>query len=229
MLEFWLVAFAILVVDVANPVLLAAVILCMSTTRPFLNSVIMIAGHTVSYTLFGLLIIYGLTAVFSDLLAPFMELLNNPQPVDFVISFVLGLVTLWFAIRWRIKPPETSKKTPDTQSGGLLGYFFFGGVINFVGAPFAVPYFSFINQLMRLDEPLVLPNLILYNLLYALPFLMVPLSVAVFGKAVLPLLERINEFVDKYSAYIMPVLLGILGLALLIDAALFFATGSGLI
>lgn len=227
--EFWLIAAAILAVDIANPVLLAAVIFCLSTERPYVSSLSLIAGHTVSYTVFGGLIIFGFTEVFAKLLAPLADWFNNPAPSDYIVTLVLGLVMLVIAFRWRISPPEPAKKTPETQSGGVLGYLLFGGVINFVGAPFAVPYFSFLNQLMRLEEPLILPNLLVYNVLYAVPFLLVPLALAVFGKRVLPVLQAINAGVDKYSAYIMPVLIAALGLFLLVDAVLFFSRGTGLV
>ena len=215
--------------DFQNPVLLAAVILCMSTDRPFQNALILIAGHTVSYTLFGVLIIYGLAAIFEGLWVPLRELIENPEPADYIIACLLGLLLLWIAVKWRINPPDPGKKPPEPKTGGVLGYLFFGAVINFVGAPFAVPYFAFINQLLRLEQSLILPNLILYNILYALPFLLVPLAVAVAGRSILPLLQRINAMVDKYSAYVIPLLLAALGLFLVTDAVLYFTTGAGLI
>lgn len=227
--NLWAIALPILIVDVANPVLFAAVILCMSTERSYVNALVLIAGHTVSYTLFGVLIIYGLAKILGDWLAPILELIQNPEPGDYLIAFLLGLLLLWIAVRWRSNPPDSTQRTPDTRAGSVFSYFVFGAVINFVGAPFAVPYFAFINQLMRLDQSVILPNLLLYNVLYALSFLLVPLAVAVFGRSILPLLQRFNAFVEKSSAYIIPLLLGILGLFLVTDAMLFFTTGTGLI
>jgi hypothetical protein len=41
-------------------------------------------------------------------------------------------------------------------------------------------------------------------------------------------LQRLNETLDRASAFVMPVLLGLAGLALVADAVLYFATGEGL-
>ena len=56
MLEFWAVGLPILLVDVANPVLLAMVLLALATDRPFLNSIMLILGHTLAYFLAGVAI-----------------------------------------------------------------------------------------------------------------------------------------------------------------------------
>ena len=229
MAELWTIGTPILLVDVANPVLLAAVILSMMTPRPMTNALLVILGHTVAYILTGLLIIFGLAEIAHDILAPVLERLRNPEPDDFVFGTVVGLALLWVAHRWRVEPPKPSENAPEPKGTGPVSYFFFGAVINFVGAPFAIPYIAFINQLLRMPDGAILPNLLLYNALYALPFLLVPASMALFGASVMPLLQRINAAVEKYSAYIVPVILALLGLVLLADAGSFFVTGQALI
>ena len=59
--------------------------------------------------------------------------------------------------------------------------------------------------------------------------LLVPAALAVFGKDVMPLLSKIDQIVEKYSAYILPFAFGLLGLFLVTDAVLFFVSGNGLI
>ena len=70
--------------------------------------------------------------------------------------------------------------------------------------------------------------LAVYNLAYALPFTIVPISRAILGDAARPLLERINDVIERISGVLMPVLLGLVGLALLADGATFFLTGESL-
>ena len=67
-----------------------------------------------------------------------------------------------------------------------------------------------------------------YNVLYALPFAAVPVLVATVGGSSRPLLQRINHGLDRVSSYLMPVLLSLVGVALVTDAISYFATGSGL-
>lgn len=229
MFELWTVAFPILLVDVANPVLLASVIICATTNRPILHPMLLILGHSLSYLVFGLVLAYGLADVIEELLQPFWLWINNPEPIDFVIGLLIGVALVWAALRWKTSPPDTSEKAPDPTKLKAVSYLMFGIIVNFIGLPFALPYFAFLNQLLKQDDSLVLPNLFIYNGLYALPFLLVPITIAVFGKTILPLLEKVNEAVDRFAAYIMPVALAVLGVLMIIDALLFFATGSGLI
>ena len=70
--------------------------------------------------------------------------------------------------------------------------------------------------------------MVAYNLVYALPFLVVPILVATLGERSRPVLQRINGTLDRASAFLMPVLLGVAGLALVADALLYFTTGEGL-
>ena len=72
-------------------------------------------------------------------------------------------------------------------------------------------------------------SLSVYNALYAAPFLLVPLAFAAFGSSMLPLLELVSQLVERASAYLIPAVLGLLGLALVTDALLFFVRGEGLI
>jgi hypothetical protein len=61
-----------------------------------------------------------------------------------------------------------------------------------------------------------------------LPFTLVPLLALALGERSRPLLARINEKVDRLSAFLMPVMLGLVGVALVADAMRYFATGEGL-
>ncbi len=113
---------------------------------------------------------------------------------------------------------------------GVWSAFAYGAVVNIIGIPFAVPYFAAIGQFLKADLNTggVLLALLLYNLAYALPFLMIPLLTAVMGERSKPILARINNFMERVSEYLMPVLLGIVGLALLADAIWYFASGESL-
>lgn len=233
MLSFWAVAGPILIVDVANPVLLAAVVYTATTDRPVTNSLTLIAGHTLAYLGCGLLIIYGLADVLTDvlgpLLQPMLERFLSPEPGDFVVGFLLGLLLVGLALRWKSAPPNPSDDPPAPKTMGIGSILSFGALLNFVGIPFAVPYFAFINQLMQLDDGNVLANLLIYNVLYSVPFLLVPVFVGLMGPRILPFLERVSVVVDKYSAFLVPLMLGILGFLLVADALSYFSTGVGLI
>ena len=95
--------------------------------------------------------------------------------------------------------------------------------------PFAVPYIAFLNQAGKLPPDETMGALVVYNIGYALPFLLVPVAAALAGPSIIPVFDRIMGWVEAVSGLIMPLLLGALGLAMIVDAVLFFWTGQGLI
>lgn len=219
-MELWGVLLPILFTDVVNPVLFAFLVYAAGSNRPVGTSAAMLLGHTVAY--FGAGIV----------LALFMEKISswfaNPRAIDFVIGGVIGLALIMLAVKSR----KSSGKRPDEDSPEFtpLSAFGFGAVINFIGIPFAVPYFAAIDQILKADLTAggAVFNLLGYNLAYAVPFAAVPLLSAVLGDRARPLLERVNAVLERISAVIMPLLLGGVGAALVIDAVKYFLTGSGL-
>lgn len=209
-----------LIADVLNPVLFAFMVYAAGTRRPVLTSSAMLLGHTVAYFGAGIVIALGLEKI--------THYLANPSSIDYLIALIVGLLLLWVAFpkaqKAEAKRPEDSGKMTPLSAFGL------GAVINFIGIPFALPYFAAIDQILKANysvgDTLVL--LVAYNLAYALPFLIVPVLVATIGERSRPVLQRINGALDRASAFLIPVLLGLAGLALVADAVLYFATGEGL-
>jgi hypothetical protein len=66
-----------------------------------------------------------------------------------------------------------------------------------------------------------------YNLLYALPFVIVPFFALTLGERSKPLLQRINDVLVRISDFLMPILLALVGLVLVADAATYFIIGKG--
>ena len=220
MFEVWPVLIPILLTDVVNPVLFAFLVYAAGTNRPVVNSSSMLLGHALAYFGAGLVIGLGYDSI--------VERLANPRDVDYIIGFVVGILLLWVAVR--------SRKQADGQkaeySGELtpLSALGTGAIVNFVGIPFALPYFAALDQMLKADltSMQVLVTLIAYNLLYALPFAIVPVMSALYGEQSRELLQRINASLDRVSRYLMPVLLAAVGVALIADAILYLATGTGL-
>lgn len=209
-----------LIADVLNPVLFAFMVYAVGTARPVLTSSAMLLGHTAAYFGAGIVIALGLETI--------TRYLANPSTIDYLIALVVGLLLLWVALL-AAKKPE-AKRPEESGSMTPLSAFGMGAVINFIGIPFALPYFAAIDQVLKANlstgDSLVL--LVAYNLVYALPFLIVPILVTTLGERARPLLRKINATLDRASAVLMPVLLGLAGLALVADALLYFATGKGL-
>ena len=227
--ELWAIGGAILAVDVANPVLLAAVMLAVSGERPITTSVAVIIGHTVAYFLAGVLIVFGLADWLQELVQPLIDQFNSPRLIDYVFGMIIGVLLIWVALQWRTDPPKPSEKPRQPKSPGLVPAVLFGAVVNFAGMPFALPYFAFIAEILQAPESVRWTALIVYNLAYAVPFLIVPAAVAVVGPSIMPLLNKVNTFVERYSVYILPLIFIGLGIFMILDAGFYFVRGTGLI
>ena len=210
----------ILLVDVVNPVLFAVMVFAAGSSRPVGNSSAILIGHTLAYFVGGIVVSVGIDQI--------IERLANPQRIDFIISGIVGIVLIWFAIPMKKKgAPRANEPEWELTPIKCLG---FGAMVNFVGIPFAVPYFAVIGQILKanLSAPEALTVLAIYNLGYALPFMVVPILVAALGEKAKPLLEKINGFLVRGADIVMPWMFGLLGLALISDSIAYFYRGEGL-
>ena len=220
MIEIWAVLVPILIADIVNPVLFASMVYAAGTKRPIINSVAMLLGHTFAYFCAGLILALGLERI-SDRLA-------NPQQIDFIIGFLIGILLLWIGFSSGKKPEKRRDK--DVSNLTPVKALGLGAIVNFVGIPFALPYFAALDQILKADLTTAESVAVLagYNLLYPLPFIIVPVLVATIGERSQPVLQRMNDLLDRVSRYLMPVLLLLVGLALATDAIIYFVTGEGL-
>ena len=220
MIEIWKTLAPILFADIINPVLFAFMVYAASTRQPVLNSIAILLGHTLAYFCAGIVLALGLERI--------IHRLENSQHIDFYIGLVVGVLLLWVGLLLCRKSEKTERKentalTPIKALG-------LGAVVNFVGIPFALPYFTALDQILKVNfavtETLLL--LLSYNILYALPFTIVPILVAILGARSQSILQSINTFLERVSAVLMPVILILLGGALVADAVNYFVTGKGL-
>ncbi len=217
MLALLAILLPILLVDVLNPVLFALLVLAAGSERPVLNSSNLLIGHTAAYFVAGIVVSFGLEQI--------SERLQNPQQIDFAVGGAIGALLIWVFFSMRLgKSTETADPAWELTPMRCLGL---GAVVNFMAIPFALPYFGAIDQILKADIGFAtsLAALALYNLGYALVFAIVPISVALAGNRVQPMLEGINRFLVKASDFIMPWMILVLSIWLLFDSARYFIVG----
>lgn len=232
MSEIWIVSVPILLVDVVNPVLLAAIAAALAGKNPLLRSSAVLLGHTLAYFVIGLLAIYGLAEIMAPAFDFVVKAFMEPTTFNFVLGFLIGVLLIGVAIRSGLKKPDVpdgSGSDGGQQAGGLLSSIFLGTTINLVGAPFAVPYFGFINELFRFEVASKVSALVAYNLAYALPFALMPLAFVLIGPPILGVLKTFDRLIQTTGRWLLPLLFGGLGLAFVVDAIKYFVTGTGLI
>ncbi len=224
MFELIVTSIPILVSDVLNPVLLAGVIFGLGSRRPFLNSALLLLGWFVTYFAAGILLALGLDAI--------IDFFKTPRPIDFVIETVLGLLLIGLGV-YVVRSGQRQKQgrefdDADTLSAGTS--FWIGASINLIGMPFAIPYFAFLGQILKadLDWMGALMVLLIYNLLYVLPFSLLIFIRLIYRQESDVLFKSISDAMEWLSAILMPILLFLVGGALLADAFVFFSTGNPL-
>ena len=138
----------------------------------------------------------------------------------------IRLLCLAFVLPAKKNPPQ-KKTEEDGVKLSPVSAFAWGAAVNFVGIPFALPYFAALSQILVADlsNTEAVLALVGYNLIYALPFTMVPIMIAVSGDASRALLQRVNQLLDKAGGALMPIMLGALGLFLVADAVIYFRGG----
>jgi len=210
----------ILIVDALNPVLFALMIVAIGSSKPIANSTALLFGHTFAYTVSGIVIALGLERITARL--------ETPHTIDFVIQLILGLLLVWAAAGSR--GGEASKAKEPERALTPAYCFGYGAVINFIGIPFALPYFAAVDQILNanLTTEASVIALAFYNAGYALPFLLVPLSFGLLGEQSKPFLQKINDLMVAVFDKLMPYLLLALGLFLIADATMFLVNGEPL-
>jgi cytochrome c biogenesis protein CcdA len=220
-IELILVLLPILFTDVINPVLLAATIFALGSTRPYVNSLLILIGWLLLYFTAGIGLALGLEQISSYL--------ANPRPLDFIIELVVGLALLAWGLWLALKKPQPGKDADYGEAAALTGAesLVIGAGINLIGLPFAIPYFAAIDQILKADLTsfAAIIWLLGYNLLYILPFALLIIGRAVLGKGADNRLTKLSAWMEKAADFILPVMLLIIGCALLADAMAYFVTG----
>lgn len=211
----------ILLVDILNPALFAMLVAAAGSARPIANSSAILAGHTLAYFVAGVAVAFGFEQV--------AERLANPHHIDYALSAALGVALLWIALD--VKKGGAPVAREPEKALTPVGCFGIGAVVNFIGIPFAIPYFAVVDQILGANLSLAnsLGVLGIYNIGYAVPFVVVPAAVAISGEQARPLLEKINGHLGKLSDIAMPWMFGLLGLVLVADSAAYLIAGEGLI
>ncbi|MBT8379610.1 MAG: GAP family protein [Ignavibacteria bacterium] len=214
----------ILITDIINPVLLAAVIFSLGSRKPFVNSVFILLGWFLLYFAAGIAIALGLDAV--------IELLANPRPIDFYIEIAIGLLLLWLGLSmiFKKKPKQKKPQYDDAAALSPLKAFWMGALINIIGLPFALPYFAVIDQILKADLDWVpsLTVLLIYNLLYVLPFASLLLIRIFYREKSDAIFSKINSVMERIADVLMPFILIGIGGFLIADAIFFFVKGTPL-
>ena len=105
-----------------------------------------------------------------------------------------------------------------------------GVLINIIGLPFALPYFAVIDQILKanLDWIPSLTVLVIYNVLYILPFSLLLLVRILYREKSDAIFSKINSVMDRIADVLMPFILVVIGGLLIADSIFYFVNDASL-
>lgn len=233
MTELLLVLIPIALVDATSvtPLGLVPLATILAGRRPYGTALAFLGGLYVSYFLMGIGFVLGLSRVFMRLNAWAAHRWNHPEPMDFGLEILLGLIMVVAGLK--IADKRRAKQEGKQLSAGVspAAAFGFGIMINVVGFPGALPFFAAADQILRADPPVI--SIIALVAIYVVVFLL-PLGLIVAVRALLgsrgdAFMARIKAFFDTWGRRIIIVLLLVLGLLLTFDGTLYFLRSEPLV
>ena len=221
MIELLTILAPIALVDSLSVVPLAMVplVLLLGGSRPVAGSLSFLAGILATYLPFGVLLLFGLDALFDRMATHFSAWWNQqPDLGDVLLEILIGLVMIVFGHRLcsrRGNPARKQEKKGMTPSQAFL----LAALINLSGMWGALPYFAAITQILKVDLSPggMLSALLFYNLVFLLPlasFLVLHLAL---GDRATRLFNSLNDFVTRWGSRVLVTALIGLGFVLVVD------------
>jgi cytochrome c biogenesis protein CcdA len=209
-LEFALIIAGLGLVDSLNPATISVGALLATTKRPITR----LAGYAAG--IFGVYLLGGLILSFGpgELLRTALHGPGGATPRD-IIFLVVGIVAIAFAV-WVFANRDTDRLKNREFSIKPGSAFVLGAGITAVDLPTAFPYFAAIAAIVAKDESasnkVIL--LVLFNVMYVLPILLIIAAAAVLHERAEPVMRRARDIIVRWSPIILSVLTLAVGIAL---------------
>lgn len=230
MLELYSILASIALVDSTSitPLSLVPMSTMLAGRRPYLTAGAFLVGLYVSYLIMALAFLLGLSSLLDRVNAWVSYRWNHPEPADFGVEILLGIILLVFGVRIAEKRRAKTRGRQVREGGSPGAAFGFGFMLNVVGFPGAVPYFAAADHINRAGMGVVdqILAVVFYVAIFVLPLVCLVLLRVVLGQRMVPLLAAIKGFFDTWGKRIMVVLLILLGIFLVVDGAFYFTTGT---
>jgi cytochrome c biogenesis protein CcdA len=209
--------------DSLNPATIIAMVFLLSTTNPLPRTVSFLLGVGITYFVCGLLVHLGFSSVF-DYVQTFLASTWG-YAVRALLGVALVVTSLWLYYR----KSEISTKTPAVIQPAAT--FIFGVTSTISDMPTAFPYLVALERINTINPDFVTTFVLLlyYNILYALPALILLFSYLIARRHAATVIENIKNFFQRWMKPVSVVTLSIFGVLLLVDSGAFFVSGNGLL
>ena len=206
------------------PPKMAGVIAALGTRQPYLTAVAFIAGVFVPFFLFGLLLAIGLDTAFDRLKTTVMGAWQDPSIVLVIVQLLIG--TAMLALVFRLVRTDDRPATPHTpMQMSPVRVFSLAAGATVLGLPASIFYFAAIDQVLRADLNAlqIVKAILLYNLIYLLPLILVVVVRRLFGARADPVFRALRRFFERWGKTMLAVAVSGLGIVLVADAVSWLA------
>lgn len=229
MLELLTILAPIALIDSTSviPLALVTLINLLAGKRPYLTSSAFLTGLFVSYLAMALGFLFGLSAVLGRLNVWASHRWNHPEPVDFAVEILLGLVLLFFGLKITEKRQEKSGGRELKVGVTPAAAFGFGVMVNVLGFPGAVPYFAAADRIVQANLPTfdAFLAVVFYVVVFVLPLATIVILRVLLGARMDGVMLAIKGFFDTWGKRLILVLLILLGIFLVVDGVFYFMRG----
>ena len=219
--------FGIALLDSINPSAVVVTVAQLSCSKkPVANCLAYIFGIYITYLFLGISIYSFYSAFGNSFKIDFNSLINfidQPPLWAFYLQLVIGISLIVYSIYYfkpRIEEVNDKKFTPVESKSSLASSFLLGITVTGVEASTALPYFGAISTLyisnLGFFRSLIL--LIIYNIIFVLPPLMLVLMYKTFSYKFEESVSKIKSILAKYTHIVLKYGFIILGIYLSIES-----------
>ena len=212
-------------------------VLLLTTINPLRNSIAYLAGLSGAYFLCG---VGGYLAidqlhVFLAKYVPSTESIPNAQyyQIELVSGIVMSLIGVWYFYRKRHAPADRAQNIMVARFKSMKGIFAFslGTFISVSSFPLSIPYIIALGKYasLHLGMHAALGNILLYNIGYALPMLVVLILYLYTREQTDDLSDTLHEKTRVLNVHLTTWAWTGVGIFSMIDAMCYFLMGQALV
>lgn len=226
MYELLAVLIPIAVIDSTSitPVALVPLISILAGKRPLSTAFFFLGGLFVSYLAMALAFLFGLSSVLAKVNAWLSHRWHHPEPADFSLQILVGLVMLVFGFRVMEKRAVKTGGREIKEGISPWGAFGFACMLNVIGFPGALPYFAAADRIVEAQVTTLQSfwAVVFYVTIFVMPLGCIILLRTILGAKGDAILQAVQRFFKTWGKGLLVVLLILLGLVLVVDGIAYF-------
>ena len=210
--------------------------LLLTTVRPIRNSLSYLAGLSGAYIICGILGFLALGSLneFLGKYVPNTASMSNTGYYQFecVVGIAMLLIGIWYYRKKRHAPPGRTQNIMVARLRNMNAWFPFimGAFISVTSFPLSIPYIVAIGKysLLQMSFPAAFGYILLYNLGYALPMLIILFIYLYARRRADDLTDQLHEKTRVLNVQLTAWTLIGVGLFTMIDSGCYFVMGHAL-